>query len=172
MSAIEYGIEKGYIEKKETENEAEEVFIIYPRRIMFEATLNKIISEFDDFGYDVSFDKSDKVYVVTNKSLLRKEHEKAVDNKCKIDDLCEEIDEPYEDLLNHIKGSVLFIAQDTKIDVGEVAGIFCTKLYNDISKWIESGEYKKICKYTEQMYDEHKMLLKELDKVIRSMVNE
>ena len=90
MSAIEYGIEKGFIEKQSTENEEEEKYFIFPRRIMLEVTLHKIIAEFIELGYDVNFDTKERIYVVTNKTILSKEKEEAVNNIDRVHSVCDE----------------------------------------------------------------------------------
>lgn len=165
MSAIEYGIEKGYIEKQPTENEEEERYFIFPRRIALEMMLHKIIAEFNELGYDVNFDAKERIYVVTNKTILSKEKEKVVNNIDKINSVCDECKAAYDDLLANVKGSVCFISEDTKIDAKETAGILCSKIYHDIAKWIDEGGLKEIKEF--EVTGEQ--LLGELDALIRSM---
>ena len=162
MSAIEYGIEKGYIEKQPTENEREEKYFIFPKRILLEPMLHKILAEMSELGYDIAFNEREKIYVATNKTLLSKEKEEAANNLDKVHSICEKCKGAYDDLLSNVKGAVCFISEYTKIDAKETVGILCSKIYNDTVKWIDEGGYKELEVSGEE-------LIEELDALIRSM---
>lgn len=144
MSVIEYGIEKGYIEKQDTEDKDTEIYVIYPRRIMLELTLRKIIAEFEALGFEVKFAPRSKLYIASNRTMLSKQKEEQISNTDKVYDLCEKCDEPYEELKSHFIGSAAFISTDTKIDFKEVTAILCNKIYNDAIKWFEDGGLEEI----------------------------
>lgn len=165
MSYIELGLEKGYIEKQPSDDEKVEVYIINPRKIILEVILTSIIEEFKELGYTVDFDDRKKVFIVNNLNLLKKEKEEAANNIEKVDSVCDECKEPYNDMLTAVKGAVVFISEDTKIDAKEVTGILCSKIYNDIIKWIDEGGIKKVeeCEVT------YEKLIDEIDALIRSM---
>lgn len=165
MSAIEYGIEKGYIEKQPTENEREEKYFIFPKRILLEPMLHKILAEMSELGYDIAFNEREKIYVATNKTILSKEKEEAANNLDKVHSICEECKEPYKDVLNSVIGASLFISQESKIDLKETIGIFCSKIYNDAIKWVDEGGPERV-KVIEVSGEE---LIEELDALIRSM---
>lgn len=165
MSAIEYGIEKGYIEKQPTENEREEKYFIFPKRILLEPMLHKILAEMSELGYDIAFNEREKIYVATNKTLLSKEKEEAANNLDKVHSICEECKELYDDVLHSVIGACLFISEESKVDLKETIGIFCSKVYNDAIKWVDEGgpDRMKMFKVTGEE------LIEELDALIRSM---
>ena len=165
MSAIEYGIEKGYIEKQSTEDKDEEIYVIYPRRIINELTLRKIIAEFESLGFEISSAPRSKLYIASNRTMLLKQKEEAANNLDKVHSICEECKEPYDDVLNSVIGASLFISQESKVDLKETIGIFCSKLYNDAIKWVDEGGPEKM-KIIEVSGEE---LIEELDALIRSM---
>ena len=169
MSFVEKGLEKGYIEKQPTEDKREEVYIIFPKRIPLNLCLTGIINEFNSLGYDIAYVKRDGRYIVSNHTLLHKKEEEAMNHIDKVDKVCEECDEPYNDLKHHLFGATMFIAQDTKIDFKEALGIVCSKLYNEGVKWFDEGGYEKVKEVERKIANEEvNYILEELDRVIRS----
>ena len=141
---IEYGIEHYFIEVLPVENNAWTEYRINPRKILSEDLLHRFLMALSDKKFDVYYHKKDKVFYATNKGFVKQQENeettRKINNREKVDNLCEECLEPYLALRNNYIGSVMAISEITEITPIEAAAILCTKLYEEMEDFCKEGK--------------------------------
>lgn len=172
MSALNYGLNHGYVEEMKVDGDAWKEFRINPRKILFQDMLQKIIIELSELGFEIIFDERSKVYYADNRrKMMNEQNEKATENlnnRDKVDKCCEECSPCYEDLKNNFIGACCAISDLTKVEPKEVAGILASKLYNEMKTFVDNGYDKKLS----SLYEASNKLIEELDEFIRGEINE
>lgn len=141
MSAVEYGIENGIIEKASTEDE--EIFIIHLRSIPFQKFADAIMDELKSEGFDIEVNIP---YAKATKKI-KPPKDKTIEDFEKVFTFQKNT---YVEMISSLTSKLLLASECLGISVDEAYSMAMYVMYNDLQQFLTETNIKDVFKGSKQ----------------------